>query len=169
MKKRRIKLRFRRRREGKTDYGARAVLLKSSLPRLVVRKTNRYIIVQIVKTKEAQDFVVSSANSSELKQFGWKESFKNTSAAYLAGFLLATKAGIKEAVSDIGLYRSTKGSKIYAAIKGASDAGLKINYGESMMPSEERIKGKKADMFESVKEQIKTIKEKGKNEKGKRN
>lgn len=177
MKKHRIKVAFKRRRECRTDYGARIALLKSGLPRLVARKTNRYIIAQIVNTKGVQDFIVSGANSFELKKFGWKGSFKNLSAAYLTGFLLGTrlKDRIKEAVADLGLYRSTKGSKIYSVLKGASDAGLKINYDEKMIPSEERIKGKDAKLFESVKEQINSAKQsiktekKEKNEKGKRN
>ena len=39
---------FRRRREGKTDYYQRTRLVVSDVPRMVVRKTNRHIIVQLV-------------------------------------------------------------------------------------------------------------------------
>ena len=38
----------RRRLEHKTDYKARLGLLKSNMPKLVVRKSNRYITVQLV-------------------------------------------------------------------------------------------------------------------------
>ena len=38
---------FRRRREGRTDYYARGKLLLSENPRMVVRKTNREIIIQL--------------------------------------------------------------------------------------------------------------------------
>lgn len=176
MKKYRIKVEVKRRREGKTDYGARVALLKSSRPRIVTRKTNRCIIAQISTTIGVQDFVVSGANSCELKKFGWKESLKNISAAYLTGFLLGKKVKdrITDAVADFGVYRSTKGSKLYAVIKGAADAGLKINYDGNMAPSEDRIKGKDTKLFESVKEQIRLVKPsvqklKEKNEKGKRN
>jgi len=34
-----------------------------------------------------------------------------------------------------------KGSKIYAVLKGASDAGLEIPHSPDILPSEERIKG----------------------------
>ena len=36
---------------------------------------------------------------------------------------------------------STKGSKIYAAIKGAKDGGISIPHSEEILPSEERISG----------------------------
>jgi large subunit ribosomal protein L18 len=55
--------------------------------------------------------------------------------------LEAKKKGIDEAILDIGLQRSTKGSAIYALVKGAIDAGLKIPVDEKMFPSEERIRG----------------------------
>jgi len=167
MKEKITKIAFKRRRESKTDYGARIALIKSGLPRIVVRKTNKYIIAQIVSTKAVQDFVIAGANSAELQKLGWKGGCKNTGAAYLTGFLLATKVKdrIKAAVADIGLYRSTKGSKLYAVLKGASDAGLGINYDESMLPDEGRIKGKDAKLFESVMEQIKSIKPAAKAEK----
>jgi large subunit ribosomal protein L18 len=38
------KINRRRRREGKTDYSKRINLLKSGAPRIVFRKTNRYLI-----------------------------------------------------------------------------------------------------------------------------
>jgi len=45
-----MKLPRRRRIASKTDYKARLSLLKSEKPRLVVRKTNRYIIAPIIVT-----------------------------------------------------------------------------------------------------------------------
>ena len=45
----------RRRREGKTDYKARLAMLKSEKPRLVIRKSNRYLVVQIVGSEIAKD------------------------------------------------------------------------------------------------------------------
>ena len=41
---------------------------------------------------------------------------------------------MKEAVVDMGMIRSTKGSRIYAAVKGVIDAGIKINCAEEMLP-----------------------------------
>jgi len=45
----------RRRKEHKTDYAKRIKLLKGGSPRVVFRKTNKYIISQYVKSKNAQD------------------------------------------------------------------------------------------------------------------
>ena len=47
-----------RRRKGLTDYRKRLKLVKSGLPRFVVRKTNRYIIVQITESKAGGDKVL---------------------------------------------------------------------------------------------------------------
>jgi len=152
---------FRRRREGKTDYKARMGLLMSGKPRLVVRKTNRYIIGQIVKSEGARDYVAVGINSKELAKFGWTNSFKNTPAAYLTGLLLGKKAvgeGIAKAVFDIGIQRSTRGSRIYAFLKGAIDAGLSLEYSKDVLPKEERITGRHIN--EKIGDDIKKIKEK---------
>jgi len=155
---RRKKNEFKRRREGKTDYKRRASLLKSRIPRLVVRKTNRYIIVQIVKSEEAQDYVLCTANSSELKKMGLSGSLKNSGASYLTGLLVAKKAKekkIKNAIADFGNYHSTKGGKIYAVLKGVSDGGIEINFDEKMAPPEEKIKkGIKEEQFKKIKENL---------------
>lgn len=157
------KVDFRRRRECKTNYHLRIKLLKAGKPRLVIRKTNKYIIAQIVKSEEAKDFTITYVNSKELKKLGWNYGFKNLPAAYLTGFLIAKKAEkqkIKEAIVDIGLQRSIKGSRIYAVVKGAIDGGLKIPCSEEMF-NEERIKGKHLKIkdienkIEEIKERIK--------------
>ena len=142
--KRLIKVQYRRRRLNKTDYLSRAELLKTNLPRLIVRKTNRYIITQIVESKEAQDRVLCSAESKELLKYGLKASYsiKNLGASYLTGYLCAKKAiklGIKKAILDIGRHISTKGNKVYAVAKGAIDAGLDINCSDEVIPVMERI------------------------------
>ena len=46
-----------------------------------------------------------------------------------------------EVVVDLGLHSTTKGSRIFAALKGAIDNGLKTPHSESMFPNEESIKG----------------------------
>ena len=43
---------------------------------------------------------------------------------------------------DMGLATPVKGSRIYAALKGAIDAGLNIPASEEAFPSQERISGK---------------------------
>lgn len=138
-------VKFRRIVERKTDYKARLALLKGGFPRFVVRKTNKYIIIEVVESREAKDFAICYANSKELKKYGWNISFKNIPASYLTGFLAGVKAkksGVIKAVADLGLQRSTRGSKLYAAVKGAIDAGLEISCSKDIMPGQERIEGK---------------------------
>lgn len=158
-----MKLDKKRRIENKTNYRKRLVLLKGRVPRLVIRKTNRYIIMQIIESKDAQDNVLFSANTKELLKHGWPEdkagSLKSIPASYLTGLLLGKKAkGIKEnVILDTGLIPNTKGSRIYAAVKGVSDSGIKINYDEKVIPSKERIEGKHTeigDVFMKVKNKI---------------
>ncbi len=138
------KMPFRRRREGKTNYRKRLKLLLSGKPRLVVRKSNRYLIAQVVTYNPKGDVTVASVNSKFLKKLGWEYSCKNTPAAYLTGLMIGKKAlekGVKEAILDMGLYPSTRGNRIYALVKGAIDAGMQIPVSGEMFPNEERIKG----------------------------
>ena len=111
-----------------TNYKKRIAMLKGGLARVVVRKSNRAINVQIAEYDSTGDKVVTSANSRELKAFGW-EPRSNIPTAYLTGLLLAKKAKDmkgKELILDIGLYRPMKGSVIFAAAKGSVDGGLSI-------------------------------------------
>jgi len=145
--KRLIKVQYKRRRQNKTDYLARRNLLESGVPRLVVRKTNRYILAQVIQCYEARDKIICSANSKELVEYGLKPTFsiKNLSASYLTGYLCSLRAigkNIKKVILDIGLQRSTKGSKLYALAKGAIDAGIELNCSEEMFPAEIEIDDK---------------------------
>ncbi|MCD6348874.1 MAG: 50S ribosomal protein L18 [Candidatus Korarchaeota archaeon] len=149
----RYKVMFRRRREGKTDYKKRLALLKSGLPRMVVRRTNRYIIVQFVRFKPVGDEVIAHALSKELEKFGWPYGGKNLPAAYLTGYLAglrAKKAGVEKAVLDIGRFPSAKGSRLYAALKGALDAGIEVPHSPEILPVEERIKGQHISSWAST-------------------
>jgi large subunit ribosomal protein L18 len=140
----RYKVAFKRRKEGKTDYGARLKLIELDKLRMVVRITNNHVISQIIKVAPEGDETVISAHSNEIKKMGWLGSTKNSSAAYLTGFLCGKKAlneGIDEAVLDIGLKSPTKGTKVFAVLKGAVDAGFNIPHGDSILPSDERING----------------------------
>jgi large subunit ribosomal protein L18 len=59
--------------------------------------------------------------------------------------ILANKAkqkNIGEAILDLGLQIPHKGSKLYAALKGATDAGLSVPANEKIFPSAERLSGK---------------------------
>lgn len=140
----RYKVAFKRRSEGKTDYGARIKLIELDKARLVVRLTNSHVIAQIIKIAPEGDETIISAHSNELKKMGWLGSTKNSSAAYLTGFLCGKKAlaeDVDEAVLDIGLKSPTKGTKVFAALKGAVDSGLYVPHGESVLPDDSRIRG----------------------------
>ncbi|WP_414469319.1 50S ribosomal protein L18 [Methanobacterium sp. ACI-7] len=140
----RYKVAFKRRNEGKTNYGARIKLIELDKARMVVRLTNNHVIAQIIKVAPEGDETVISAHSNELKKMGWLGSTKNISAAYLTGFLCGKKAqieNVEEAVLDIGLKSPTKGTKIFAVLKGAVDSGLNVPHGESILPQDERIRG----------------------------
>ncbi|MFA7198052.1 MAG: 50S ribosomal protein L18 [Methanoculleus sp.] len=135
---------FRRRHEGKTDYYKRMSLLSSGSPRMVVRRTNRQIIVQLVVPEIEGDRTLVAAYSAELADYGYEGSNASTPAAYLTGMLFAVKAlnaGYEEGILDIGLARAKPGARVFAALKGAVDGGLDVPYGESILPDEERLKG----------------------------
>jgi large subunit ribosomal protein L18 len=152
----RYTVKFRRRREGKTNYHTRLGLLTSRKPRLVVRKTNKYITCQIISYVADGDKVLASAHSKQLIKLGWKHSCNNISAAYLTGLLVgasAKKAKVSEVIFDMGLYSSTKGSVIYATLKGAVDSGVVIPHNTKIFPTEERINGshtKSKDLLKDV-------------------
>ncbi len=135
----------RRRREGKTDYRKRLALVKSKKLRLVVRKSNNGVTCQIVEYGHAGDRTLVHADAFELKKLGWTGPTGNIPAAYLTGMLCAKRAlqnKCSEAVLDIGLYRNTKGNRLFAALKGAIDGGLSIPHSKEAFPSDERIAGK---------------------------
>ncbi|MFA6073543.1 MAG: 50S ribosomal protein L18 [Candidatus Woesearchaeota archaeon] len=140
----RFTVRYRRKRESKTNYRKRLELLKGKTDRLVIRKTNTQVIMQIVRYHEDGDKVLITTQSNELAKKGWKHSCKNIPATYLAGMLIAQKAkaaGLTKVIPDLGLQTPLKGSKLFAAIKGAIDNGLEMNAGEEIFPSDNRING----------------------------
>jgi large subunit ribosomal protein L18 len=141
----RFAVHFRRRREGKTDFRSRRQMLYSGKPRFVVRTSLRYVTAQVTTFTFGGDLVAASATSKQLAAYGWKGSTSNTSAAYLTGLLCgmrAKKAGISEAILDIGMRDVVKGAKIFATLKGFSDAEVDIPFGEDIVPDEDRISGK---------------------------
>jgi large subunit ribosomal protein L18 len=154
-----MKLDKKRRRQYKTNYSKRLALLKGNSPRLIIRKTNRYILLQIVESKNAQDTVRYGVNTKELLKYGWPKDkmggLKSLSASYLGGFLLGKKSkDIKAAILDLGLIPNTKGSRVYSALKGVADAGLNVSYDKKIMANDERIK-KNIEQFDKILEAIK--------------
>ncbi|ORD96634.1 RL5B [Hepatospora eriocheir] len=122
--------------------------------RLVVRKTNSRIICMIVKSLINGDVVQAYADSTELKNYGINFGLTNKFAAYATGLLVGRRALVSQGLDklyepnreigedreieeseerraykvflDIGLSQSSKGAKVFVAMKGASDAGLMI-------------------------------------------
>lgn len=150
----RYRVSFRRRREGRTDYYARYRLVISGKIRAVVRKSRRNVIIHFTMAELQGDKTLVFTRSSELKKYGWTFSCRNTPAAYLTGYLAglkALKAGIKEAILDIGPQRASRGSILFASLKGLVDAGVEIPYNEEILPSNRRILGYHiAEFYEKV-------------------
>jgi large subunit ribosomal protein L18 len=111
---------------------------------MVVRKTNRQILIQLVTAEMDGDRTLVAASSGELKRYGYTGSTSATPAAYLTGMLFAVKAmnmDQERAVLDIGLHRATPGNRVFAALKGAVAAGLDVPHGEQVLPDDDRAKG----------------------------
>jgi len=162
-----MRIQKRRRRENKTDYLKRLKLLKGEKPRIVFRKTNRYIIAQYITSEAAQDKIITSMNSRELNKYGWPKnaqgSLKSISASYLTGYLIGKKIKkqkLEEPILDTGMNRVLHKNRIYAFLKGIIDSGIKIACKKEMFPEESRIKGqhlKNKIPFEEIKSQIDKI------------
>eukprot|EP01064_Diplonema_japonicum_P027878 TRINITY_DN4151_c0_g1_i2.p2 TRINITY_DN4151_c0_g1~~TRINITY_DN4151_c0_g1_i2.p2 ORF type:complete len:305 (+),score=100.30 TRINITY_DN4151_c0_g1_i2:49-963(+) len=91
-------VKYRRRREGKTDYRQRRILItqdknKYQTPkyRLICRITNRDVICQVASAELKGDRIHASAYAHQLKDFGLTVGFSNYSAAYATGLLLARR------------------------------------------------------------------------------
>ncbi|KAG8987744.1 60S ribosomal protein L5 [Tulasnella sp. JGI-2019a] len=169
----RYQVKYRRRREGKTDYYARRRLVTQSKTkynapkyRLVVRFSNKNVTCQIVYARIQGDFVFCAANSRELPKYGISHGLTNWTAAYATGLLVARRCldkigladkyeGVKEPTGelvitealegddakrpfkcflDVGLKRTSTGSRVFGAMKGASDGGLFIPHSEKRFP-----------------------------------
>jgi len=115
--------------------------------------------MQVIEYHADGDKILSSANSLELKKLGWDFNTGNVPAAYLTGLLLAKKAKdkkIPEVIVDIGLNTPTKGSRIFAALKGAIDNGINTPHSENMFPNEKRITGELIKDYLGSKDKLKS-------------
>ncbi|MBI2045033.1 50S ribosomal protein L18 [Candidatus Pacearchaeota archaeon] len=154
----------RRRRANKTDYAKRIRLLKSRTPRVVFRKTNRYLIAQYVSSNEAQDSVSVNLNSKILSKYGWPKeassSIKSMPAAYFIGAVMGSAINekkLKTPIIDFGMHMVTDKGKLFAFIKGLIDSGVKIECDSKNFPSKERLSGEhltKKIPFEKIKSSI---------------
>jgi len=94
----RYQVKFKRRREGKTDFFARKRLIwqdknKYNTPkyRIVARKTNKDIVCQVIYARIDGDRVMSTAYAHELPRYGIKVGLTNYAAAYCVGLLCARR------------------------------------------------------------------------------
>ena len=108
----RYQTKFRRRREGKTDFYARRRLVaqdknkyETRKYRLVVRRTNRKIITQVIYSTIQGDRVMTQANSAELPRYGVEVGLTNYAASYCTGLLCARRL-----LTQLKLADSYKGS-----------------------------------------------------------
>lgn len=104
----RFQVKYRRRRSGKTDYGARRVLITQDKNkyncakyRLVVRFSNKFVKAQIVKATIKGDETICEANSKELERYGLSVGLKNYSACYATGLLLARRLLQEKGLDEI--------------------------------------------------------------------
>jgi len=98
----RFQVKFRRRRECKTDYYSRQRLItqdknkyKTPKYRFVVRKSHRDITCQIFSADLTHDVCIASAYSHELARYGVNVGLTNYAAAYCTGLLLARRINTK--------------------------------------------------------------------------
>jgi large subunit ribosomal protein L5e len=109
----RFQTKYRRRREGKTDYNQRRKLVKQEKSkyntpkyRFVVRRTNTQVICQVIYATIQGDRVVAQASSKELHKYGIKTGLKNYAAAYTTGLLVARRL-----LKSVGLDSAYVGKK----------------------------------------------------------
>ncbi|KAG8847816.1 60S ribosomal protein L5 [Tulasnella sp. 330] len=139
----RYQVKYRRRREGKTDYYARRRLVTQSKTkynapkyRLVVRFSNKNVTCQIVYARIQGDFVFCAANSRELPKYGIGHGLTNWTAAYATGLLVARRTldkigladkyeGQKEPTGELVLTEALEGEDVKRPFKCFLDVGLK--------------------------------------------
>jgi len=104
----RYQVKYRRRREGRTDYRQRKKLCtqaknkyQSPKYRLVVRFTNRFVICQIAYAMIDGDRILCQASSAELERYDLKVGLKNYAAAYCTGLLCARRLLQKVGLDDV--------------------------------------------------------------------
>jgi len=161
-------VKYRRRREGKTNYARRYALVIQDKTkyaahkyRFVIRFTNKDTICQIIYSKIQGDFTLAAAYGHELTRYGLPVGHTNYASAYATGLLLARRVLKKlkldtkyvgnkningedylvtpidgesrpfKCFLDVGLRRTSTGSKVFAAMKGATDGGLNIPHSVS--------------------------------------
>lgn len=156
-----FKMPFKRRRKEKTNYAKRLAFVKSGKTRLVVRRSNKALLIQFIQYEEKGDKTKYSLHSSTLKKIFKFPAKCNTPTAYLAGLYAGKQAqqkGIKNAIADINTTPS-RGAVVFAVLKGVLDSGVDIQLDTSEKGKiiNERIEGSHLNIkeeFERVRHQI---------------
>ncbi len=136
---------MKRRKEGVTNYHKRLKLLKSGLPRLVVRPSNKGITAQVVQYNEKGDLVKCTVNERSLSKLGLEVKGNSVPVSYLVGYatgLIVKKKKVGKTILDTGRYNIVKGGKIAAVLNGFVDSGAKIPHDKEIFPDKDRVSGK---------------------------
>lgn len=117
----RYQTKFRRRREGKTDYFARRRLVfqdknkyDSKKYRFCVRRTNRRIICQVIYATLSGDRTITQADSQELRNFGVTAGLTNYAAAYATGLLVARRLLTLKNLADLYKGQTAVDGKLFS-------------------------------------------------------
>merc|ERR1719316_2606547 len=130
----RYQVKFRRRREGKTDYRQRKRLCaqdknkyQSPKYRFVVRFTNTKVICQIAYALVDGDRILCQAQSTELGRYGLTVGLKNYAAAYCTGLLCARRL-----LQKVGLDELYEGNDDPDGEVVSTEAGKKTYFVEEL-------------------------------------
>ena len=138
-------VKYRRYREGRTDYRQRIKLLSSGKTRIFVKRGLNNIVVQFIKFDVKGDKTLLGVHSRELSKFGWKGHRGNMPSAYLTGYLCGLKAikkDLREGVLDLGTSRVNPKTSLFAAVKGLKDAGINLACSDEVIPNNDFVTGK---------------------------
>ncbi|KHN36791.1 60S ribosomal protein L5 [Glycine soja] len=120
----RYQVKFKRRREGKTDYRARIRLINQDKNKYNTPKyrfvSNKDIVAQIISASIAGDLVLATAYSHELPRYGLEVGLTNYAAAYCTGLLLARRV-----LKTLEMDEEYEGN-----VEGALDGGLDIPHSD---------------------------------------
>jgi len=145
----RFQVKYRRRREAKTDYYARKRLIlqdknkyKTPKYRFVVRVTNKDITCQIVAADLTHDVVLAASYAHELPRYGIKLGLTNYAAAYATGLLLARRINKKFNLSYEGNSEvNGEDYNVEAAEEGAKPFRALLDVGLARTTSGARVFG----------------------------
>lgn len=137
----RKKVPFARRRQCRTNYHKRQIMVRQNLKkpnlqqtRLVVNISNKYVTAQLIKAYPTGDKTLTHVNSRELSAYNLTFGLKNYTACYLTGLLLGKRAmrqnnlhkiyrGNEESVGVTHIVSNLAGQP--ASISAILDVGLK--------------------------------------------